>query len=150
MNTIYLVHPISGLSADVVFDYFKKTSEELSKLGYNILTAMYGKAHLRCEKEFRAADYKMPCTTNHAIFQRDRWMVGQADIIYANFMSSKEASIGSMMELAWASDTNKHIVVSMPIINPHRHAFVMEAASVVYETHEESIEYLRTLIKKEY
>lgn len=145
---IYLVHPISGMTADEVFDYYTKTSKELTDQGYDVLTPMFGKENLRCEKEFRASGYKSPCTTNHAIFNRDKWMVMQADIIYANFLNAKQVSIGSMMELAWASDHGKHVIVSMQDENPHAHAFVYEASNIVYNNHEDVIEYLTKIIKK--
>ena len=151
MNKIYIVHQISGLPIDTVFNYYKTTQDALTAVGYNVLTAMYGKNMLRCEKEFKASNMdKLPCTTNHAIFQRDRWMVKQADIIYANFLAANQISIGSMMELAWASDNGKHIVVAMQENNVHRHAFVLEAASVVYTTHEDALDYLTALINKRY
>jgi hypothetical protein len=50
------------------------------------------------------------------------------------------------MELAWASILGKHTVVSMQKENVHRHAFILEAADVIFETHEESMEYLDKLI----
>lgn len=145
-----MVHPISGLTAEEVFKYYATNQRLLESFGYDVLTPMYGKKLLRCEKEFRAVDYTLPCTTNHAIFERDHWMVEQADILYANLSAAKQASIGSMMELAWGNHLHKHIVVTMPKDNIHRHAFVLEAASIVYETHDEAMDYLRQLAKKEY
>lgn len=147
---IYLVHPISGLSADDVFGYYERTAKDLTELGYDVLTPVYAKQHLRCEKEFRATGYKSECSTNHALFTRDRWMVKQADIIYANFLLAKGVSIGSMMELAWASDSDKHVVVSMQEENIHQHAFVLEAASVIYDEHDKAMAYLKNLVQKRF
>lgn len=147
---IYMVHPISGLSAEEVFKYYEVNQKRLESFGYQVLTPMYGKNFLRCEKEFRAADYQHPCTTNHAIFTRDHWMVEQADILYANLSSATNVSIGSMMELAWGSHLHKHVVATIPENNVHRHAFVLEAANVIHKTHEESMAYLETLIKGTY
>jgi len=139
---IYLAHPISGLKAVDVFNYYDDMYAKLKDVGYRVLTPMYGKDHLRCEKEFRASGYKFPCTTNHALFNRDKWMVEQADVVYANLMSAPQVSIGTMMELAWASHMRKHVIVSMPVECVHAHAFVFEAASVVYNTHEDALDYL--------
>lgn len=146
---IYLVHPISGLSADDVFAYYVAAKDRLGSL-YDVLTPMYGKSFLRCEKELKAHSYKHPCTTNHAIFERDHWMVCQADIIYANFSKAVGVSIGSMMELAWASHLGKHVVVTMPEDNIHAHAFVFEAASVIFPDHESAMEYLTHLATKSF
>jgi len=147
---IYMVHPISGLSADEVFEYYQKNEATLTSWGYDVLTPMYGKGMLRTELKFREADYSQPCTTNHAIFTRDHWMVTQADVLYANLTLATTASIGSIMELAWGSHLGKHIVATVPEKSVHRHCFVMEACSIIYPTHEESMEYLRMLAQKEY
>jgi len=148
--TVYCVHPISGMSADQVFNYYdniRKTLEEC----YNVLIPMFGKSSLRTELEFRAEGYTdNPLTTNHAIFGRDRWMVEQADVIYANLLGTKRVSIGSMMELAWASMMNKHVVLVMEEENVHRHAFVLEAADIVYDNVEDALDYLRELSGKKF
>jgi len=132
MLKIYCVHPISGLSADDVFDYYDKTKDTMTKLGYDVFVPMFGKGFLRTEIEFKAYDYRTPLTTNHAIFNRDKWMVKQSDILYANFMGAKSVSIGSMMELAWGSDSDKQVVIVMEEDNVHMHAFVLEAATIVF------------------
>jgi hypothetical protein len=147
---IYMVHPISGLSADEVFEYYQKNEAILTSWGYDVLTPMYGKGMLRTEVMFKDRDYTTPCTTNHAIFARDHWMVTCADVIYANFTLAKTASIGSIMELAWGSHLDKHIVATIPEESVHRHCFVTEACSIIYPTHEESMAYLKSLALKEY
>jgi len=145
---IYCCHPISGSSADEVFSYYEKVSKELESYGYDVLTPMHGKGMLRTEMKFRAADYRHPVTTNHAIYNRDRWMVKQADVVFANLMGAKIVSIGTMMELAWASDTERHVVLCMDVENVHRHAFVLEAADVVFETEADALGYLKSLAGK--
>ena len=138
---IYCVHPINGLSYDEVIGYYDKTIKFLASLGYEVFNPMLAKEALRNEKKFAAEGYGNPTSTNHAIFHRDKWMCLNVDIIYANFIGAKERSIGSMMELAWASDHNKQIVVIMEKQNPHRHAFVLEAATIIFETEKEADEY---------
>lgn len=144
---IYLATPISGRSYDEVTNYYKETSESLHNAGYSVLCPMNGKTHLRTEVEFKAHGYTdNPTSTNHAIIERDRWMVSQADIVYANLIGSKHASIGTCMELAWAHDKGKHTIVSMEDTNIHQHAFILETADIVFKTHEEAMSYLRNLL----
>lgn len=145
---IYCCHPISGQSADDVFEYYERMEETLGSYGYEVLTPMHGKDVLRTESKFRAADYRYPVTTNHAIFGRDRWMVGQADVVYANLLGAPIVSIGSVMELAWASAARKHVVLCMEEQNVHRHAFVLEAADVVWTDEREALRYLKDLAGK--
>jgi nucleoside 2-deoxyribosyltransferase len=146
---IYLAGSISGLSYDEVVDSYKEKAIVLGNYGYDILCPMTGKTYLRNEVQFRASGYEnFPVSTNHAIFERDKWMVQQCDIILADLSRSGErVSIGTMMELAWGSLLGKHTVVILPKDNVHRHAFVLEAADIVFETYLEAFEYLNDLAK---
>jgi len=145
MRTVYCVHPISGLTPEEVFAYYNGIKDKLSK-AYDVLIPMTGKSSLRCAKEFRAHGHdELPITGNHAIFERDRWMVTQSDIIYANLIgATTRVSIGSMFELAWASLLGKYVVLAMDKESVHQHAFVLEAADVVFNSAEEAEEYLLT------
>lgn len=145
---IYCCHPISGLSSDAVFEYYEYIESVLTEYGYNVFTPMHGKDILRTELEFKSADYRNPVSTNHAIFNRDRWMVGQADVVYANLFGTARVSIGAVMELAWASDLHKHVVLCVEEFNIHRHAFVLEAADVVFAEASEALHYLKQLTGK--
>ena len=141
---IYLAGPISGKSYDEVIDTYKKRSSLLKTYGYEILCPMTGKSYLRNELEFRSSGYdEFPVSTNHAIFERDKWMVSSSDIILCDLSSSGDrVSIGSMMEIAWASMLGKHTLVVLPKENIHRHAFVLEAADIVFERIEDAYRYL--------
>lgn len=147
---IYLAGPISGKSYDEVVTLYKEKIEIFTKMGYEILCPMTGKSYLRNELEFKEHGYNnFPVSTNHAIFERDKWMVQNSDIILADLSNCGERiSIGTMMELAWASFLGKHTIIILPKENIHRHAFVLESGDIIFETLEESIEYLKLLNNK--
>lgn len=144
---IYIAGAISGKSADEAFEYFLTRKAMLERCGYSVLCPLTAKGHLRTETTFKASDYRHPISTNRAIIGRDRWMVKQADIVYLNLSSATSASIGSMFELAWAYDTGKHIIAVIPEGNIHQHAFVIQAADIVFQNEEEAIKYLADLGK---
>jgi len=145
---VYTAGPISGLGYDEVVNRYKIRAKILQNMGYEILCPMTGKDYLRNELEFRASGYAHPASTNHAIIERDRWMVGKSDIIHVDLTNAPEkASIGSCMELAWAYELRKHTLIIMQEENTHRHAFVLEAADIVFTTVEESYDYLEKFIK---
>ncbi len=144
---IYTVGSISGLTIEQVENYFSQTKALLESFGYVVFNPMTGKGRLRVDKIYRAKDNRHPVATNRAIIGRDRWMVGQADIIYANFTNSEMASIGSMFELAWGYDLKKHIVAVLPKDNIHQHAFVLQACDIIFETEDEALKYLKDLIE---
>lgn len=148
MLKLYLAHPISGLSYEQILDYYTKV-EMILVYYFEILCPMTAKGFLRNELKFRAEGYGNPVATNHAIFERDQWMVRSSDIVYVNFENAIEVSTGCVMELAWASAFGKHTVITLPKNNPHRHAFVLEAADIVFEEHDKAIEYLTMLANGE-
>lgn len=154
MMKIYLAHPISGLSYEDVMRYYHAASIALRKAGYAVLCPMQGKDYLRTETVLRAEGYKNPISTNQAIVRRDHWMVEQADIVYVNLAGSTQISIGSLFELAWAYHLRKHVVLAMDQQTPEQklyaHAFVLEAADIIFEGPDagrEALEYLAQLAR---
>ena len=146
---IYIGGRISGLGYEEVVEYFNSTKRELQEYGYYVYSPMTAKDSLRNEMKFQTSGYGNPTSTNHAIFERDKWAVKQSDIFYLNLSKAIDfTSIGGMMELAWASILGKHTIVVMQKENIHRHAFVLEAADIVFETHDEAMDYLEKLIKQ--
>lgn len=144
---IYLAHPISGLSYDEVVEYYSECYQVLRI--YEIYCPMTAKPELRTEKKLRSFDYSQPTATNKAIVHRDCWMVEQADVVYVNLLGTTEISIGCVAELAWAWHSRKHTVISMEKENVHMHAFVIEMANIIWDTHEEAIQYLNSLARME-
>jgi nucleoside 2-deoxyribosyltransferase len=146
---IYLAGPISGKGYDEVVDLYREKSQYFSDIGYDVLCPMTGKTYLRTEINLKAHGYEgMPQSTNHAIFERDKWMVSICDVVIADLSNCGERiSIGTVMELAWASMLGKHTVVVMQKDNIHQHAFVIESADIIFETMDEARKYLRSLVK---
>ena len=148
---IYCVKPISGESGKDVFEYYERIRKTLLDIGYDVLTPLYGKGKLRTELEFKAHGYENdPLTTNHAIFGRDKFFVQQSDIIFANFIGASRVSIGSIMEIAIGHMVGKQIVVVMEKDNIHRHSFVLEASTIVFEGENEAINYLNEIQNQEF
>ena len=143
---IYLAHPISGQSGDQVFAYYDKAKEDLKGM-YEILQPMAGKRYMRNDPKFRAVDYKNSVSTNHAIKERDKWMVTQSDIVFVDFTGAERVSIGCCMELAWADLLGKHTIVVIDEI--HNHGFVKDCADIEFSSYQEAIDYLMDFAKME-
>lgn len=143
---IYLARPFSGFDAHEVREYMNNVGQVLKRAGYEILSPMAKKDFLT--GVLRNEGYHDPVASNHAIFERDRWMVtNQADVVLVDLSEASVISIGCVMELAWASLLGKHTVVVMGPDNVHRHAFVIEAADIIFEDLEVALEYLEGLAK---
>jgi len=144
---IYLAGPISGRGYDEVVGLYVEKSKIFNGLGYDVLCPMTGKTYLRNELQFKSQGYNNPVSTNHAIFERDKWMVSNCDIVLADLSNSGErVSIGTMMELAWASILGKHTILVLPEENVHNHAFVLEAGDIIFNAFDEAKKYLTDLI----
>lgn len=143
---IYLAKSISNESYDNILNYLERTMRELKVMGYEVFHPMIGKKSLRNEVKIKSVGYKEePVATNHAIVERDEWMIDMVDIIYANLIGKEEPSFGTVMELAWAHSKGKHTVLVMEDGNLHEHAFVLECADIIFKTHEEAMNYLEEL-----
>ena len=107
---IYTAGPISGQSYEQVMKRYRDQVSSLMSIGYDVICPMTGKEYLRTELEFKAHGYdQYPISTNHAIKERDRWMVGSVDVVLVDFTECNGVvSIGSCMELAWADELKKH------------------------------------------
>ena len=150
---IYLVGPISGESYDDVINAIEIKRSTLEDIipGAQVYHPMTGKSALRNEIEFKSVGYnEIAIATNRAIFGRDKWMVRQADVIIADFRGASKASIGSMFELAWGHILGKLVVVMMEDDNVHQHAFVLEAADVIFTDFKDVVVYLKNIQRGEY
>ena len=145
MTTIYLAGPISGKSYHEVVSRYAVKIQELRKMGYRTLSPMTAKGYLRNDVKLKAVGYDNPVSTNHAIVNRDKWMVEKSDIVLADLTNAVEVSIGTVMELAWAFHFGKHVIVIMGESNIHQHAFVLEAAHIVFPKLEDAYNYLELL-----
>lgn len=142
---IYLAGPITGKSFDEVMSRYKEKTSLLVDFGYEVLSPMTAKGGLKGVSAFVSTGYAGPVANDHSIFERDRWMVQQADVVLADLSNANTVSIGTTMELAWASMLNKHTVLVMGENNPHDHAFIKQAADVRLCSMEEAYDYLREL-----
>lgn len=147
---IYFAHPITGLTPTEVVAYYTDMSETFSNMGVDILQPMVGKTSLIGEKCFTSQGYEgHPCSSNHSILQRDLWMVELSDIVFVDFTHTQKISIGCCMELAVGHWLRKHTIIVLPKENIHTHAFVCEAADVVYENLQDAVDYIIQLIRSE-
>ena len=140
---IYTVGAISGLGYDECVKQFNVRIEKLKGYGYDVLYPMLGKEYLRNETSLRAEGYpNTPLSCNHAIVQADFWRVDKADILFVDFTNAVDrVSIGSVAEMSRGFAKGKLIVTVMQKENIHRHAFVIELSSIIFETIDEAYNY---------
>lgn len=143
---IYIASPISGLTSEEVFDYFDGTERKLRLCGFDPYSPMTAKDYLRGEVRMNPQGYaRHSASTAHAIYKRDKWMLSSSDVVFVNLLNGTEISIGCMFELAWADMLGKHVVVVSNGEPPYDHAFVKQAADIVFTSLDGALEYLQEL-----
>jgi len=148
MFTIYLAHPMTGLTTEEVTDYYSEIKRILADMGYCVLHPMVAKG-VDLNGVIRPTGEVSSVCNKHAVIERDSWMVNQADVVYLDLSGSSQISIGCMMELAWSYILKKHTIVVMPKGNIHEHYFSLEASDIIFETNTEAINYLKKLAMQE-
>lgn len=146
---IYVCRPMKGCGYEEVAKYYNEIGDILKDIGYTFLNPMCGKSYLKDELEFKSSGYKQNLSTDHSIYSRDKWMVRICDICFVNLLGAEQVSIGSVAELVLANELGKHTVLVMEKGNPHWHAFVLEAADVLFEHLEDALDYFSKLSKGE-
>ena len=139
---VYLCGGIQGMTYAECVQWRTRVGDVLDQHGIEALSPMRGKAYLQRETSIKDSYEQHRMSTKAAIFARDKWDCLRADIILCNLLKAKSVSIGSMFEIAWAQDHGKYIIVVMEDVNPHVHAFVQEAASLIIPTMSEAIKHL--------
>jgi hypothetical protein len=126
-HLVYLVGPITGTSFAECTDWRLDFAKSLEGTEIQCLDPMRGKLYLSHETSIADSYDKKVMSTSKAIFARDRFDCFRADLIVANFLDAKKASVGSVMEIAWANSQGTPIVAIMEPGNPHDHAMLREA-----------------------
>jgi nucleoside 2-deoxyribosyltransferase len=142
--SIYCCAPISGRTYDEVIIYYEEIRRDLIAFGLHPLIPMVRRDHDN-DPNVPAHGQLHPASSDKSITNRDRWMVKSSDIVYANLIGATRVSIGTCMELAWAYDRGKHVIIAMEDDNLHRHAFVNTAADAIFASHLEAMAYILDL-----
>lgn len=121
--------------------YVLETKAQLESYGYEVLHPLTATSFLR-SSVIENTGYKNPEATDRAIFSRDKAMVQLADVVYCNCVEFQKPSTGCLYELAWAEVYNKQVVLACP---HEQHAFVKQSIGIQFDSHPESVEYLRKL-----
>lgn len=138
---IYLSQPMSSRSFDDLETYILETKPQLEAYGYEVLHPLTATSFLR-SSVIEHSGYSHPEATDRACFSRDKAMVQMADVIYCNCVEFQKPSTGCLYELAWAEVYNKQVVLACPY---EQHAFVKQSISIQFDSHTQSMFYLKKL-----
>jgi nucleoside 2-deoxyribosyltransferase len=127
---VYLAGPITGCSYKECTDWRKTATNTLGAFNIKCLDPMRGKSFLENADDIRDEYGATPTSNRQSITYRDHDDIRRADIVLVNFSGATRVSIGTVIEIGWASELNKLIVVIMDEDNCHWHGMLRELAYV--------------------
>jgi nucleoside 2-deoxyribosyltransferase len=167
---VYLSGPINGISYSDCNDWREEVSRQLADNGIDAISPLRGKndlAGIQCITDGNSLNQGTnPLRTDRAVFVRDKWDTLRCDLILCNLLHTKQVSIGTMFELAWAELNNIPVVLAMEtirmedhqlgdhlvqeVIKPiHDHPFVREATGVRTDNMEDALQIIITMLNEE-
>lgn len=142
MNRIYLAGPITSFTENQASTWRKTVTNHLSKFNIECFSPMRDTKSLPentpiCGK----TEYGCAFTSSKGVMSRDFFDVKRADLVFVNFLGSKQVSVGTVMEVAWAWQMQKPIVVVADKDDYHvNHLMMKEAISVQVSTISEGMD----------
>lgn len=151
---VYLAGPITGMSLAGANGWRQTAKEYLAAFGISALDPLRGKDYLNSivgKYGVYAKEYSThPMSTAHGITHRDRWDATRCDLMFVYFPKKvATVSIGTVMEIAWASLSGVYILAVMDEENIHNHGMLTESCSLVLPSFEEALELIPVILGKE-
>lgn len=148
--TVYLAGPITGLTWEQATGWRNDVTAQLKECDVTCYSPLRFKTFLSHLNGNGGAipniTPKSPLSTQKGIMTRDRWDATRCDVLFVNFLGSTIASIGTIMEIAWAEYERIPVVIVMEEGNIHQHAMVKEAAGYIVDSLDTGVEIVRSLL----
>jgi nucleoside 2-deoxyribosyltransferase len=150
MSKVYLAGPISGLSYDQAVHWRREAAIKLSPASIQCLSPMRDKTTLQGAVAIGRNDEAGLLGSQRAIFCRDHYDVCACDVVLMNLRDACEISIGTMIEIGWATAYRKPIVLVMELCsyarNVHDHPFVRQAVDFVVNDLDTAITIIESIL----
>lgn len=140
---VYQGGSMTGLTLEEVVGWRVETAKVLEDAGFTVLNPARGLMFLEPESVVKDS-YEVEFTENkHVVFERDKFDATRADILLMNLLKAPRVSIGTIMEMAWGHLAGRFICTAIEREgNPHMHAFVREASSIMLDDIMEACHYI--------
>jgi len=152
MPLVYLAGPITGRTAVGAKEWRAHAAEALGKRGVHAISPLRGKDYLNAQVEADGKYKRLydihPMSTPHGITMRDRWDSARCDVVLAYIPADASISIGTIMEIAWASISGRYVVGVLEggMDNPHWHAMLVDSCSLVLNNLEEALSLIPVIL----
>lgn len=166
MKTLYLSGPITGLSYEGCTNWRQYVAKQLAHDIVGI-SPLRGKEYLKTMPTMPHTLEDVVMSSQRGIMARDRFDTMNTDALFANLLGvtwaelakaaeagdvrAIRASLGTVMEIAWADMLRKPIILVMePEDNIHDHPMIREAASYRVETLDEGVALANALLSLDF
>lgn len=140
-KSVYLAGPMSGLTFEDFHAWREHVSQKLQELGITCYSPSRHKEFLRGKGIIpKVGGGKRPLSLAKGILARDFNDVKNADLLFVNFLHSKEVSIGTCCEIAFAHCFRIPVVMVIEEGNCHDHDFLNEISAFKVNNLDEGIE----------
>lgn len=149
MKTCYLAGPIAGLDYTDAVTWRTAAIQRLKEAGIQGRSPMRSKEFLAGRKLTNQGCEENPLSSQKGIVTRDHFDVRTSDVILMNLSAATRLSLGSAVEIGWASAYKKPIVTVLDLdntANPHTHAFVRELSGYIVPTLDEALDIVISIL----
>ena len=153
--TVYLAGPITGLSYDGATDWRDQAMQIFATAGIDAYSPMRMKTYLLDETKISDSYESSVMSSQRGIYARDYYDCKTKDALFVNLLGTlrydvdTRVSIGTVMEIAWATAHQKPIVLVMekePGKNIHDHAMLREACPLWVDNLQEGYKMMKGLL----
>src|SRR5271157_1829498 len=103
MSLVYLAGPITGLTYQGCTDWRQKAMDYLAEYGIQGLSPLRAKDYLLNETSIADTYDDTILSSQRGIFARDKFDCERSDVIFVNLLGAQRVSIGTVMEIGWAT-----------------------------------------------
>lgn len=144
---VYLAGPITGLNYKGAVDWRNEAIKQLARSSITGLSPMRHKEYLQSEECIAHSYESSTLSCAKGITVRDRWDCERCDILLVNLLGAEKVSIGTMLEIGWASANRKPIVLVIEQNgNVHDHPMIRETAGFIVDNLDAAIVTIKAIL----
>jgi hypothetical protein len=120
---------------------------------FKCLSPLRGKSYLKDVGKIDDSTQKSPgyrdfLASDQAIMARDSFDTLTCDAVFVNLLGATRVSIGTVMEIAWAWEKRKPIVICMESNNLHNHPMIRSSSPFVTTDLDSGIDLIKLIFDR--
>jgi len=145
--SVYLAGTITGSSFTEATGWREDVTQILEASGIACFSPLRTKTYLLEETCIADSYEEKVMSSQRGIYARDFYDCRSKDAVFVNLLGATKVSIGTVMEIAWATAYSKPIVLVMEKEgNLHDHAMIREACPFIVHSLEEGIHIMKSIL----